>query len=333
MEHTDIRHKLSEYIDNEIAPEERAAIEAHLAVCNDCAQALRELNKTVEHLHALSDMEVPAWLTARTMATVRKEKRGRKILQSLFFPLAIKVPLQAVAVLFLAVTAFYIYEGMHPAALSVPQEQKLEKRLPAASAPKVTQTPGYRALDMKNEYERPPLPGPGAPTHATAKEGAAARQNMASRPVPPQATARQEAGPVHNFEQKGAARTGEQRAGTPSLASDGLLPREGTAGNEDLVGHVDAMHIVTAYFWEHDLRQDMKVRGLQYVTRRLPDDLAGVEWLVEMRSYRKTPCKDRYIVDVELSGLSSKYLYCYESGKVRLIGVYDLVSAVWMERK
>jgi hypothetical protein len=90
---------------------------------------------------------------------------------------------------------------------------------------------------------------------------------------------------------------------------------------------------VTAHFTQHDLRPDMMVRGLQYATRRLPNDLAGVGWLSEMPSYRRSSCRNRYIVDVELAGNSSKYLYCYHRGRIRLIGVYDLVSGVWMERQ
>jgi hypothetical protein len=288
-------------------------------------------------------------LISKTMAKVREEQGKKKsILQRLFFPLAVKVPLQTVAVLFLAVTAFYIYEGMHSAAkyaeapvnglagdgAPAPEERKLEKEQPAAPGTKIAQTPGYRSLDMKDEYERPSSPVPAAPQPApAAKVGTAARQNRASRPAPPQAMAEQAGGAVRSFEPKRPTGTEEHFAGTPPLARDNLLRREKKAGNEESADEDQAMHAVTAYFREHDLRQNMKVRGLQYVTRELPDDLVGVEWLAEMQSYRMTPCRSRYIVDVEISGVSSKYLYCYDSGRVRPIGVYDLVSAVWVERK
>jgi anti-sigma factor RsiW len=116
MDHNDIRHKLSEYLDNAVSSSEKAVIEKHLESCAECSAALTELRKTIEHVKTIEEMESPAWMTQKIMARVREEAgRKKSIWQWLFFPLRLKLPIQAVAVAFLAVTAFYIYQSVHPA--------------------------------------------------------------------------------------------------------------------------------------------------------------------------------------------------------------------------
>lgn len=45
--------RLSEYLDGELAPDERAALDAHLAACGDCAATLAELRAVVDRAGAL----------------------------------------------------------------------------------------------------------------------------------------------------------------------------------------------------------------------------------------------------------------------------------------
>ena len=177
MEHNDIRHRLSEYIDDSVTAEEKAEIEAHLKTCQQCSDALQELRKTIEHIKTVEDIDPPAWMTQKIMATVRAEVGEKKSLfQRLFYPLAVKIPIQAIAVLFLAVTGFYIYQNIQPAeriseapsqefAAKKPvppadtaQDKLAKAERPAPRSKQVPQTPAYKALDMKQEYEKPPQP-------------------------------------------------------------------------------------------------------------------------------------------------------------------------------
>ena len=184
MEHDDIRHKLSEYLDNTVASDEKISIEEHLATCAECADALRELRKTIEHLHQINEVEPPAWMTQKVMSRVRAEaEKRRSLFRRLFFPLAIKLPLQTVVVLFLAVTAYYIYMNIDPrekyAEPQVEMAAKKEAREVSRAAPErrlaeeaparrkdVEQAPEYKSLDMKYSYERPAPPEPAAPQAA-----------------------------------------------------------------------------------------------------------------------------------------------------------------------
>jgi hypothetical protein len=187
MRHYAIRHKLSEYIDRSVTAEEKWEIEQHLKTCTICSDALRELKKTVEHIRTVEEVEPPAWMAQRTMAKVRNEaEQKRGFFHRLFLPLHIKLPIQAVAILFLAITAFYVYRSIQPTArfeeisteqfstgkkAGLPAPKSLEPS-PATNAKgepgkekdsslpskQLPQTPEYNALDMRQEYESPPPP-------------------------------------------------------------------------------------------------------------------------------------------------------------------------------
>ncbi len=341
MDHNDIRHKLSAYIDNAITSDEKAAIEAHLATCTECAEALAELRKTIEHIHAVEEVAPPAWMTSKIMAKVREEEERKKgIFRRLFFPLAVKVPLQAVVVLFLAVTAFYIYQGMHPAekyaeapvqgvakkeAPALPQPPAKEKTPATAEtrAKQFEQKPGYRSLDMKDEYERPapPVPAPQTETSVPASKALSEPRAMMARPAAPPVMAEQAAGAAPSTERKRAA------------AAESLTARKGLSQVTEEDREAEERLTLTEHFLNHDLQPTMKIKGLQFVTRKVPDDLSGLDWLREMKAYRSIPCAKRYIVDVELPGRSLKYLYCYDRARIKLLGVFELISSVWMEQK
>jgi len=178
MKHDDIRHMLSEYIDGAVKPKQKAVIESHLKSCAECRNALAELNKTIEYIKKVEEVDSPGWMTQKIMAKVRAEaQQKRSFFHRLFYPLASKLPIQAVAVLFLAVTVFYIYQNVNPtekyaeapafieakkeppAAGTSMNEQKMKRdSLPAAK--QAPQAPGYKSPDMKYMYEKPAVPSP-----------------------------------------------------------------------------------------------------------------------------------------------------------------------------
>jgi len=176
MDHNDIRHMLSEYIDGAVSAEDKTAIEDHLRTCEKCSEALRELRQTVAHIKTVEEIDPPAWMTQKIMATVRAEAEKKSWLRRLFFPLPVKLPLEAIGVLFIAVTALFIYQNMHPsqkAARPLLQDQMPGKEPastviarnaaeraaePLPRSKDIPQSPGYKALDMKQEYEQPAPP-------------------------------------------------------------------------------------------------------------------------------------------------------------------------------
>ena len=363
MEHNDIRDKLSEYIDGSMTGREKAAIEEHLKTCKTCNDVYRELSKTIEHIKTIEDVEPPAWMTKKIMANVRSSGKEKKsFFYRLFYPLAIKVPVQAVAVIFLAISAYYIYRSIQP--VSVPREGPIQEfaakeESPSAGTPKdklaktdesspsskkIPQAPEYKALDMKQEYEKPAPPVPARPTEqsaVTAQESAKRESPISAKeesapakmPATPKAKAVSplKAGNAEPSEQRAAARMAapammaEQASGTAPLVKSGAgMPRAEDKDAEEIIS-------VMEHFIRHDLPDAMKTKGLQYSARRVPEDLASLQWLRDSTVYRSSTCSRKYLVDVEFSGKSSKYLYCYEQGKPRLLAIYELKAGTWVE--
>jgi hypothetical protein len=133
MECSSVREKLSAYLEDAVPREERVLIEEHLKSCAECRSDLADLHKTINHIKGLGEVEPPAWMTQKIIAKVRDEARPKKgILWRLFYPLHIKLPLEAVAAILVVGIALYIYRDI-----------RLEPRLAKApfdeSAPQILQ--------------------------------------------------------------------------------------------------------------------------------------------------------------------------------------------------
>ncbi|MGE5372345.1 MAG: DUF4349 domain-containing protein [Solirubrobacterales bacterium] len=70
----DARELLSPYIDNEIAENDRAVLDQHLASCHRCSAELRELRRMVEGLHQLPPVNVPPDFMNRLHERLQAEK-------------------------------------------------------------------------------------------------------------------------------------------------------------------------------------------------------------------------------------------------------------------
>jgi hypothetical protein len=353
MNHIEIRHKLSEYIDGAVTPQERAAIDEHLKTCTTCADALAELRKTIEQVKQIEEVEAPAWMTQKIMANVREvhEKRSG-ILNILFNYFVTGRAIRVAAVLFLTVTVYYIYSSMHPAEkyAEAPMGRLAKQEAPAETqdaakrkAPvsaeqlkkKIAQEPGYKSLDMKYEYEKPapPVPeAPGAGIVAARDESAASAPAKRSAPM----MAKEEAA----LENKQAI----SKAFAPSVMAEQTAPSQeatrdaGKAAKKAKATaaadrEADDTLEVTEHFVHTDLPDTMKVKGLRFNTRKISDDTPELQWLRKMPSYRNNSCESRFLVDVEFPGSSLKYLYCHDRAGIRLLGIFSLTDGVWSEKK
>lgn len=138
MEHAAIQSKLSDYLDDAVTPQEKAAIEEHSAVCPECRKALAELRATRRHVQSLAELDPPPWLTGKIMVRVREQadqKRG--LSQRLFYPLHIKLPMEALGLIFLTVTAYLIVRNIQPGMepLTTPSKEVYERAQTASPQP------------------------------------------------------------------------------------------------------------------------------------------------------------------------------------------------------
>jgi hypothetical protein len=302
----------------------------------------------------IDEVEAPVWMTQKIMANVRAEAEVKKsFFHRFFYPLAVKLPIQAVAVLFLTVTVYYIYSSMPPAEkyAEAPMGRLVKQEAPArepdaakSKTPeisserekKIAQKPGYRSLDMKYEYEKPAPPVPAspeaeimkardetaasAPAKRTAEEPAKNKYSLENRAMAPEAAAPSRA--EHAAPKAGAVQHPEAKQ--KALSEKGQDRSALSSARE-----VDALLDITEHFVKNDLPENMKVRGLRYDARKFEKDLADLRWMQETNAYRSRPCVNRYVVDVDLSGRLSKYLYCYDHSRITLLGVFELNHGTW----
>jgi hypothetical protein len=107
MEHEEIRLKLAAYLDNAVSDVDKVEIKKHLGMCGACRGEIADLELTVKYLKSLPEIEPPSWLTQKVMAKVSEEDLNKKSLwHRLFFPLHVKLPIEALTIVVLCVLAY-----------------------------------------------------------------------------------------------------------------------------------------------------------------------------------------------------------------------------------
>ena len=107
----EIENNLSLYLDDSLSDADKQAVEEHLKSCPHCTKALVQLSKTHTLVNNLAEVEPPAWFKQKIMAKVREKAEKKSFVQKLFYPLRIKIPVQILATVFIAVLAVYIYRA------------------------------------------------------------------------------------------------------------------------------------------------------------------------------------------------------------------------------
>jgi hypothetical protein len=141
-----IRERLPAYREEDVGLEEKRAIGQHLSSCQQCSRALDDLKKAEKLVKRLPEVEAPAWMTQKVMARVRAEEEKKKgIVQHLFFPLRIKIPVQVFATVVIAVAAIYVFKAvepqMKPVAPSAAPEQGIAKEASPDPSPATRKGP------------------------------------------------------------------------------------------------------------------------------------------------------------------------------------------------
>jgi anti-sigma factor RsiW len=150
----DAREQFSALVDDALATEERAAVDAHLATCADCRRELQRFRDTVALMRAVAPVRAPAGFVDRVLEAARPAPWPRRLLRSLFLPWPVKLPMEAAAIVLVAVGVVLVYRGapeiQHPVLVdsSAPaMRQGAENTAPQAPAPTPSrETDAMRAM-------------------------------------------------------------------------------------------------------------------------------------------------------------------------------------------
>ncbi|HUG37321.1 MAG TPA: zf-HC2 domain-containing protein [Candidatus Limnocylindrales bacterium] len=170
----DARELCSALVDEALMPDERAALDAHLAGCADCRRELERLRATVSLLRAAPPARAPAGFVDRVLEAARPVPWYRRVASRLFRPLSVKLPVQAAALILISVAAVYVFQ--HTPAL---QQAARQESAPRSEPPR----------QMPDARSRPPDPGPapGSAREADPPASAVKRPDAtapAEKPVP-----------------------------------------------------------------------------------------------------------------------------------------------------
>jgi len=180
MECEGLKEKFSDYLDGILPVEERTLLEEHLKSCERCRESLAGLRKTVGHVRDLEEIEPPLWLTGKVMAKIRAEAEPKKgIIERLFYPLSLKLPIQAVATVLIVATALYVFRMMEP-------EVKITERITEEVPQKILPEPKDSPIDIEKgktvPFQKVSPPQPGTRQAAEMKDSEAVGASAAPEP-------------------------------------------------------------------------------------------------------------------------------------------------------
>ena len=77
MDHEKARELFTDYLDGELAEQDRTALEAHLAGCEECREEWKSFSKTVGEVSGLLRMAAPETFVRDVEQKIRRRSRGR----------------------------------------------------------------------------------------------------------------------------------------------------------------------------------------------------------------------------------------------------------------
>ena len=164
-----VREQLSAHLDDAPASAARAELEGHLAGCAACRRELDRLRATVGLVAGLGPVHAPAGFVDRVVEAAYRRPWSRRLRDALLLPWRTKVPLEAAALLLVALGAVHLFER-------TPEVQ--ERAAGRAGAVRVPEAPAVRA----------PSPGPPPPSDASPAASSRLERPAPAPPVLPGAT-------------------------------------------------------------------------------------------------------------------------------------------------
>lgn len=145
-----VRDRFSSLWEKELTPIEKKIVKEHLASCPACQREFEQFEKTMRWLHSVGEVEVPDEFLPELHKKMEDRKRiapDKKATGRWFnFPLSLKLPVQAVAMVAIVFLVFYLTKMM-------PMEGYRPKETEQTSSPFSLEKKSEKALAQK-EGER-----------------------------------------------------------------------------------------------------------------------------------------------------------------------------------
>jgi tol-pal system protein YbgF len=175
------REAFTDLYDGTLSGPPLTALSQHLDGCRACRLEWAAFRKAMRALGELGDEEPSPGFAARVVERIEEPSWWRRAVEAIVFPLRLKLPIHAVALVLLGVAGIWIFQRspeLRQAAevgAPVPTERSVATPPPASLPDKVAVEPGPEA--------RPTAPPPAPPAKKAEPEPAAARA-LRSAPSP-----------------------------------------------------------------------------------------------------------------------------------------------------
>ena len=184
----EVQERLSEYLEQSLDDASMRTVDIHLSSCRLCRAEADSLVRCIQNIAGLPMVEPPLGFAQRVMSHVR-EIEARPSVWERLFPLGIKMPIHATAIVLIGVLAVYLLEKEEPHKnlLTTPGQvaSRSEKKEPAELA-----APANSLPDTEQSTPVGPVPPPSlsAPL-AKEKSGAGEASRSREKKQPPSAPA------------------------------------------------------------------------------------------------------------------------------------------------
>ena len=147
------RERLSDLIDDALDAPERADVGTHLDGCPDCRRELDRLRATVSLLSRVERPRAPVGFVDRVTAAARTVPWYRSLGRRLFLPLNIKLPVQAAAMLVIALLGVYLLQRTP----ELRDAARVERETPAPRASRESEKTVRDGRRLDSPQSSPPL--------------------------------------------------------------------------------------------------------------------------------------------------------------------------------
>ena len=173
------RELFSALLDEALGPEERGAVDAHVATCVDCRRELGLLRNTVALLRRVEPARAPAGFVDRVRAAARPLPRWRRVVRAAFQPWPVRLSLGATATVLVGVIIAAILRAtapeFEPAVRIEPPSPAVVTEAPRPQEPPATpsEPPRGRAQTARQRDLARAAPAPASERNAESAAGPA----------------------------------------------------------------------------------------------------------------------------------------------------------------